>query len=150
MNILEQVRPHLLSVKTPAQYMGGEVNAIRKDWRGRVRFALCFPDTYAIGMSNQGFRILYHLVNECYDEFLCERAFAPWFDMEKVLRDNALPLFSMENYRPLHEFDAIGFSLQNETSYTNLLNMLDLGGIGLRRSAGAPACTGRGRLAHGA
>ncbi|MCG3184141.1 MAG: hypothetical protein ICCCNLDF_02253 [Planctomycetes bacterium] len=137
MNILEQVRPHLLSVKTPAQYMGGEVNAIRKDWEGRVRFALCFPDTYAIGMSNQGFRILYHLVNECYDEFVCERAFAPWFDMEKVLRDNGLPLFSMENYRPLHEFDAIGFSLQNETSYTNLLNMLDLGGIGLRRNGSA-------------
>ncbi|MCB9934738.1 MAG: TIGR03960 family B12-binding radical SAM protein [Planctomycetes bacterium] len=136
-NVLTQVRPHLLSVKTPAQYMGGEVNAIRKDWGNRVRFALCFPDTYAIGMSNQGFRILYHLVNERYDEFVCERAFAPWFDMEAVLRDNGLPLYSLENYRPLREFDAIGFSLQNETSYTNLLNMLDLGGIGLRRSAGA-------------
>ena len=131
-NVLDKVRPHLLSVKTPAQYMGGEVNAIRKDWDSRVRFALCFPDTYAIGMSNQGFRILYHLVNERYDEFVCERAFAPWFDMEQVLRDNGLPLYSLENYRPLHEFDAVGFSLQNETTYTNLLNMLDLGGVPLR------------------
>lgn len=131
-NVLDKVQPHLLGVKTPAQYMGGEVNAIRKTWDGRVRFGLCFPDTYAIGMSNQGFRILYHLLNEEYDEFVCERAFAPWFDMEKVLRDNGLPLFSLENYRPLSDFDAVGFSLQNETTYTNLLNMLDLAGIRLR------------------
>ncbi|MCA8946572.1 MAG: TIGR03960 family B12-binding radical SAM protein [Planctomycetes bacterium] len=131
-NVLESVRPHLLSVKTPAQYMGGEVNAIRKDWAERVRFGLCFPDTYAIGMSNQGFRILYHLLNERYNDMVCERAFAPWFDMEEVLRKNALPLFSLENYRALREFDAVGFSLQNETTYTNLLNMLDLGGIALR------------------
>ncbi|MCA8917626.1 MAG: TIGR03960 family B12-binding radical SAM protein [Planctomycetes bacterium] len=131
-NVLESVRPHLLSVKTPAQYMGGEVNAIRKDWAERVRFGLCFPDTYAIGMSNQGFRILYHLLNERYNDMVCERAFAPWFDMEEVLRKNTLPLFSLENYRALREFDAIGFSLQNETTYTNLLNMLDLGGIALR------------------
>jgi radical SAM family uncharacterized protein len=141
-NVLEQVRPHLLGVSTPAQYMGGEVNAIRKDWRAdRVSFGLCFPDTYAIGMSNQGFRILYHLLNERHDDILCERAFAPWFDMEKVLRDNALPLYSLENYRPLRDFDAIGFSLQNETSYSNLLNMLDLGSIPLRgasRDAHAP------------
>ncbi|MCA8914499.1 MAG: TIGR03960 family B12-binding radical SAM protein [Planctomycetes bacterium] len=130
-NVLQQVRGHLLSVKTPAQYMGGEVNAIRKDWDNRVPFALCFPDTYGIGMSNQGFRILYHLLNEQHDEFVCERAFAPWLDMEAVLRANALPLYSLENYRPLQEFDAIGFSLQNETSYSNLLNMLDLGGIAL-------------------
>ena len=133
-NVLQQVRPHLLGVSTPAQYMGGEVNAIRKDWEGRVRFALCFPDTYAIGMSNQGFRILYHLLNERHDEFICERAFAPWTDMEKVLRDNRLPVFSLENYRALNEFDSIGFSLQNETSYTNLLNMLDLGRIPLHAS----------------
>lgn len=142
MDVLEQVRPHLLSVKTPAQYMGGEVNSIRKDWSdARVNFGLCFPDTYAIGMSNQGFRILYHLVNERYEEFACERTFAPWFDMEKVLRDNGLPLYSLENYRPLHVFDALGFSLQNETTYTNLLNMLDLAGVALHsadRSKSAP------------
>ena len=131
--IPDNILPILPGVKTPAQYIGGEVNSITKRWREeRVRFALCFPDTYAIGMSNQGFRILYHLLNEEYDEFLCERAFAPWFDMEKVLREEKIPLFSLENYRPLTDFDAIGFSLQNETSYSNLLNMLDLGGIPLR------------------
>ncbi|MBK8206025.1 MAG: TIGR03960 family B12-binding radical SAM protein [Planctomycetes bacterium] len=134
-SVLETVKPHLLSVKTPAQYMGGEVNAIRKDWDGRVRFALCFPDTYAIGMSNQGFRILYHLVNECHDDLLCERAFAPWADMEGVLRQNAIPLYSLDSYQPLRDFDVLGFSLQNETSYTNLLNMLDLAGLPLRRDA---------------
>ena len=133
MNILDQIRPHLVSVKTPAQYMGGEVNAVRKEWTdGRVRFGLCFPDTYAIGMSNQGFRILYHMLNERFDDILCERAFAPWFDMEAVLRDNKLPLYSLENYRPLADFDALGFSLQNETSYSNLLNMLDLSGVGFQ------------------
>jgi radical SAM family uncharacterized protein len=133
MNIQEAIQPHLLSVKTPAQYMGGEVNAIRKEWLpGRVRFALCFPDTYGIGMSNQGFRILYHLLNEQHDEIVCERAFAPWFDMEGVLRDNGIPLYTVDSYKALHDFDVLGFSLQNETSYTNLLNMLDLGGIALR------------------
>jgi radical SAM family uncharacterized protein len=135
MNIRDAIQPHLLSVKTPAQYMGGEVNAIAKDWAGRVRFALCFPDTYGIGMSNQGFRILYHLLNEQYDDLLCERAFAPWFDMEAVLRDNAIPLYSVDSYRALGEFDVLGFSLQNETSYSNLLNMLDLAGLPLRERA---------------
>ena len=149
MSVLEQVRPHLLRVKTPAQYMGGEVNAIRKDWPGRVRFGLCFPDAYTIGMSNQGFKILYHLLNEKHDDILCERAFAPWFDMEAVLRQNAIPLYSLENYRALRDFDAIGFSLQNETSYTNLLNMLDLAGIPLRSadrdsSAGDPPALAAG------
>lgn len=141
-HVLDIVKPHLLSVKTPAQYMGGEVNAIAKEWEGRVRFALCFPDTYAIGMSNQGFRILYHLINELHDDLLCERGFAPWADMEAVLRENAIPLYSLESYQPLRDFDVIGFSLQNETSYSNLLNMLDLAGLPLRRSgAGAPPAT---------
>lgn len=129
MSVLEQVRPNLLRVKSPAQYMGGEVNAVRKDWQGRVRFGLCFPDAYTIGMSNQGFKILYHLLNEKHDDLLCERAFAPWFDMETVLRQNSIPLYSLENYCALRDFDALGFSLQNETSYTNLLNMLDLAGL---------------------
>ncbi|MBX3459144.1 MAG: TIGR03960 family B12-binding radical SAM protein [Planctomycetes bacterium] len=133
MNVLERVLPYLPGVKTPAQYMGGEVNAIAKPWEDRVRFALCFPDTYAIGMSNQGFRILYHLLNERFDDIVCERAFAPWHDMERVLRDHSIPLYSLENYRPLGDFDVLGFSLQNETSYTNLLNMLDLARVTLRR-----------------
>ncbi len=134
-NVLTQVEKHLLRLKTPSQYMGGEVNAVVQEWRpSRVRFALCFPDTYAIGMSNQGFRILYHLLNERYEDLLCERSFAPWPDMEQVLRENKIPLYSLENYRALSEFDCVGFSLQNETSYTNLLNMLDLAGISLHAS----------------
>ncbi len=148
MNVLDQIRPQLLRVKSPAQYMGGEVNAIAKDWReDRARFALCFPDAYTIGMSNQGFKILYHLLNEKHDDILCERAFAPWFDMEAVLREQKIPLYSLENYRSLADFDVLGFSLQNETSYTNLLNMLDLAGIPVRaadRGAGfQPAGTER-------
>ena len=132
-NVLTQVERHLLRVKTPAQYMGGEVNAVRREWKAAsVRFALCFPDTYAIGMSNQGFRILYHLLNERYEDLICERAFAPWPDMEALLREQDIPLYSLENYRGLGEFDCLGFSLQNETSYTNLLNMLDLSRITLR------------------
>ncbi len=132
-SLLDRVRPHLLGVKTPAQYMGGEVNACAKPWTdAQVRFALCFPDAYTIGMSNQGFRILYHLLNEKHADIVCERAFAPWFDMEAVLRGNDIPLFSLESYRALSDFDVVGFSLQNETSYSNLLNMLDLGGIALR------------------
>ncbi len=142
-SVLDKVMPHLLSVKTPAQYMGGEVNAIVKEWRDdRVRFGLCFPDTYAIGMSNQGYRILYHLVNELHDDMLCERAFAPWADMEAVLRGNGIPLYSLENYQPLSVFDVLGFSLQNETSYTNLLNMLDLAGLPIRRSADVSSASG--------
>ncbi|MCC6573324.1 MAG: B12-binding domain-containing radical SAM protein, partial [Planctomycetes bacterium] len=113
MNVLERIQPHLLKVKTPAQYMGGEVNATAKEWRrDRVPFCLCFPDTYGIGMSNQGFRILYHMINEQHDDLLCERAFAPWPDMEAVLRQANVPLFSLENYRALSDFDCLGFSLQ--------------------------------------
>ncbi|MHC4841695.1 MAG: TIGR03960 family B12-binding radical SAM protein [Planctomycetota bacterium] len=132
-NMLDAIKPHLLKVKTPAQYMGGEVHSIRKEWAdGRVRFALAFPDTYSIGMSNQGFRILYHLVNELHDDMLCERVFAPWFDMEELLRERSLKLYSLENHRALSDFDVVGFSLQNETTYTNLLTILDLGGIAIR------------------
>jgi len=124
-----------LKVEKPAQYLGGEVNMARPDWSDatRVRFCMAFPDTYAIGMSNQGVKILYHLVNDQPD-MLAERAFTPWIDMEAQMREHSIPLFSMENHYPLHAFDCIGFSLQNETSYTNLLNMLDLGGIAIEAS----------------
>jgi radical SAM family uncharacterized protein len=121
-----------LAITSPGQYTGGEVNAARPDWGNPslTRFALCFPDTYAIGMSNQGVKILYHLVNEQPD-MLCERAFSPWTDMEKEMRARGIPAFSLETHRALSAFDSIGFSLQNETSYTNVLNLLDLGGITL-------------------
>ncbi|NUQ35523.1 MAG: TIGR03960 family B12-binding radical SAM protein [Planctomycetaceae bacterium] len=119
-----------LRVSSPAQYTGGEVNSVSHDWSDgrRVRFALAFPDTYAIGMSNQGFKILYHLVNDQPD-MLCERAFAPWFDMEAIMRERQIPAFSLEHHYALSAFDAFGFSLQNETSYTNVLNIIGLSGI---------------------
>ena len=120
-------------VETPGQYIGGEWNSIKKeDSSIDVTFALAFPDTYAIGMSHQGMQILYGLLNERKDT-ACERVFAPWYDMEAALREHDIPLYSLESFRPLGEFDIIGFSLQYEMSYTNVLNMLDLAKIPLRR-----------------
>ncbi len=120
-------------VETPGQYIGGEWNSIKKeDSSIDVTFALAFPDTYAIGMSHQGMQILYGLLNECKDT-ACERVFAPWSDMEAALREHDIPLYSLESFRPLGEFDIIGFSLQYEMSYTNVLNMLDLAKIPFKR-----------------
>jgi radical SAM family uncharacterized protein/radical SAM-linked protein len=119
------------SLQKPARYIGGEHFIIQKDWDSlTARAALCFPDTYEIGMSHLGFKILYEEVNK--HEGLCaERCFAPWVDMEKELRERELPLVSLENFRPLCDFDIVGFSLQYEMSYTNILNMLDLGRISI-------------------
>ena len=120
-------------VETPGQYIGGEWNSVKKeDSSIDVTFALAFPDTYAIGMSHQGMQILYGLLNERKDT-ACERVFAPWYDMEAALRKHDIPLYSLESFRPLGEFDIIGFSLQYEMSYTNVLNMLDLAKIPLKR-----------------
>ena len=120
-------------VETPGQYIGGELNSIIKDHNNvDVTIALAFPDTYAIGMSHLGMQILYYLLNKRNDT-ACERSFAPWPDMEEALRRHNIPLFSLETYRPLRDFDIIGFSLQYEMSYTNVLNMLDLARIPLNR-----------------
>jgi len=118
-------------LQKPARYIGGEHFIIQKDWdQLTARAALCFPDTYEIGMSHLGFKILYEEINK--HEGLCaERCFAPWVDMEKELRERNLPLVSLESFRPLNEFDIVGFSLQYEMSYTNILNMLDLGNISI-------------------
>lgn len=121
-------------LEKPARYIGGEHFIIKKDWEqitGKV--ALCFPDTYEIGMSHLGFKILYEELNK-NDDILAERAFCPWIDMEKEMRERELPLVSLENFRPLSDFDIVGFSLQYEMSYTNILNMLDLGGITVHQS----------------
>jgi radical SAM family uncharacterized protein len=118
-------------IKNPAQYVGGEVGAIRKSWDGvAVRFCLAFPDTYAIGMSHLGSSILYHLLN-ARDDTLCERTYAPWLDVADRLRQTGLPLFSWESRRAVRRFDLVGFSLQYEMLYTNVLSMLDLAGIPL-------------------
>ncbi len=133
-NIRSYVESKILPyVETPGQYIGGEWNSIKKeDGSVDITFALAFPDTYAIGMSHQGMQILYGLLNERKDT-ACERVFAPWYDMEAALRKHNIPLYSLESFKPLGEFDIIGFSLQYEMSYTNVLNMLDLARIPLRR-----------------
>ncbi|MFL6214936.1 MAG: TIGR03960 family B12-binding radical SAM protein [Blastocatellia bacterium] len=122
----------LPTVEKPARYTGGEWNAIRKAGDDiTTRVALCFPDTYEIGMSHLGLKILYSLLNG-RQGWQAERVYAPWPDMEARLRERGLPLLSLESYTPLSDFDIVGFSLQYELTYTNLLTMLDLGGIPLR------------------
>ncbi len=119
-------------VQKPARYTGGEYNEIKKD-KSKVdlRMAFCFPDTYEIGMSNVGMRILYGTMN-AMENVWCERVFAPWSDMEEEMRSNGVPLYALESGDPISEFDAIGFSIGYEMAYTTVLNMLDMGGIPLR------------------
>ena len=119
-------------VQKPARYTGGEYNAVVKDRREvDVRYALCFPDTYEIGMSNLGMRILYGVMNEM-EGVWCERVFAPWLDMEAEMRREGIPLYGLESGDAIADFDLIGFSLGYEMAYTNVLNMLDLAGLPLR------------------
>jgi len=121
-------------VRRPGRYVGGELHAVVKEWESvRLRMVFAFPDVYEVGMSHLGLRILYGLVNQCED-FLMERTFAPWPDMEAELRKQGLPLFALESRRPLADFEVVGFTLQYEMSYTNLINMLDLGSIPLKSS----------------
>ncbi|HHT9154171.1 MAG TPA: TIGR03960 family B12-binding radical SAM protein, partial [Candidatus Hypogeohydataceae bacterium YC40] len=128
--VIEKLLPR---VETPGRYIGREWNSIVKDHnKVRVRMALAFPDTYEIGMSHLGIQLLYGLVNSM-EEVACERVFAPWLDMEELMRTEGVPLFSLETYTPIRDFDLVGFSLQYEMSYTNVLNMLELGGIPVRR-----------------
>ncbi len=121
----------LETVQRPARYTGGEVNAIQKDWAGRTTFCFAFPDTYEVAMSHLGMKVLYEAVNR-EDDLLCERAMMPWVDLLEGLKREGIPLFSLESRRALSDFDAVGFTLQYEMSYTNILTMLELGGIALR------------------
>lgn len=127
----------LPSVQTPAQYLGGELHSVRKDHR-EVKGTLClaFPDTYAMGMSHHGLQVLYSLMNA--RDWACERAFAPLPDFEAALRQFGLPLYSLETFTPLHRFDVLGFTLQYEISYSNVLTILDLGGIPLHAEDRGP------------
>src|SRR3954462_7940685 len=118
-------------VQTPAQYIGGELNSVVKDHRQvRGKVVLCFPDAYTLGMSHHGLQVLYTIMNND-PQWACERAFTPWLDFEATLRHHRLPLYGLETFTPLREFDLVGFSLQYEVCYTNILTMLDLGGIPL-------------------
>jgi radical SAM family uncharacterized protein len=132
----EQIETHLeqilLKIQKPGRYVGGELNTVVKDWeRIQTKVALVFPDIYDIGVSNVGLKILYDQINQRADA-LAERAYAPWTDMEAMLRASGIPLYSLESKRPLSTFDLIGFSLPYETLYTNTLNILDLAGIPVR------------------
>ncbi len=117
-------------VSKPARYLGGEYHTPSMDKPDALKVCLCFPDLYEVGMSNLGLRILYHLLNE-RPEFAAERCFAPWTDMQAALRENGLPLCSLETGRALKDFEVVGFSVQYELCYTNILMMLELGGIPL-------------------
>lgn len=129
---MENLEELLLTVQRPGRYAGGEWNSVRKEWTAdKVKFLLAFPDVYEVAMSHLGIKILYGILNG-RDDTLCERAFAPWPDFEKVLRDNNIRLYSLESRKPLKDFDIVGFSLAYELSYTNMVNMLDLGGVPLR------------------
>jgi radical SAM family uncharacterized protein len=144
--ILNRILPR---VQKPGQYAGGERNMVEKDHAGvDLTVALAFPDTYAVGMSHLGSKILYHILNG-RDDVAAERVFAPWLDMEEALKKHALPLYSLETFAPLGEFDVIGFSIQYELCFTNMLNMLELGGIPLetnKRSTGDPIIIGGGSM----
>jgi len=124
----------LLKVQKPGKYVGGELNAVIKNKEDvDVRFAFCFPDTYEIGMSHLGMKILYSQFNS-KPYIWCERVFAPWIDMEEQMKKHSIPLYALESMDPISEFDFIGFTLQYELSYTNMLNMLKLGNIPLKSS----------------
>lgn len=139
----------LTRVSKPGQYAGGERNIIVKDHTSvDLKVALAFPDTYGIGMSHLGLKILYHMLNE-RDDIVAERVFAPWMDMEDELRARGIPLHTLETFTPVSEFDVIGFSMQYELSYTNFLNMLELADIPVRtddRSVGDPVILGGGSI----
>src|SRR5207244_1184746 len=124
----------ILGAQKPSRYAGGELNAVHKRLdEVALRWVLAFPDTYEVGMSNVGFRLLYHALNE-RPEVACERFFMPWADMESALRAEGLPLFSIESRAPLRAFDVLGFTLQFELCYTTVLAMLELGGVPLATS----------------
>lgn len=128
----KKLEKFLLDVQKPGRYTGGELNSIIKDKNSvDIRYAFCFPDTYEIGMSHLGMKILYSLVNS-RDDAWCERVFAPWLDMEKIMRENSVKLYGLESGDPIKDFDLIGFTMQYELSYTNVLNMLDLAGLPVR------------------
>lgn len=125
-----KLEPEILqAVEKPARYTGHELNAVHKDWSAtECHFALAMADTYEVGMSNLGLKILYEILNNRPDT-LCERVYAPWIDMEAIMREKKIPLFSLESFEEISHFDFLGFTLQYEMIYSNVLNMLDLAGI---------------------
>ena len=129
MHMLSELERMWMRVQKPARYIGGELNSIQKEKEKiDIRFAFCFPDTYEVGMSHLGMKILYSLLNEREDTW-CERVFAPWSDFEEELQKASVPLYALESLDPLSDFDIIGFTLQYELSFNTILRMLQLGNI---------------------
>ncbi|HYH01494.1 MAG TPA: B12-binding domain-containing radical SAM protein, partial [Bacillota bacterium] len=127
----EIIEKNLNKVTKPGRYIGNEYNVQIKEWDSvELKVALAFPDLYEIGMSHLGLRILYELINS-QPGMLAERVYSPWLDFQELLRNLGQPLYALESKRSLHEFDVVGFSLQYEMSYTNILTILDLAGIPL-------------------
>ena len=121
----------LLSIEKPARYIGGEINMVQKDPRAvDVRFCMCFPDVYEIGMSHLGIQILYDMFNQ-WDDVYCERVYSPWVDLDAIMRKEHIPLFALESQEPIKNFDFLGITIQYEMCYTNILQVLDLSGIPL-------------------
>ena len=141
----------LLSIQQPARYIGGEVNTVNKDpEKVDIRFAMCFPDVYEIGMSHLGMQILYDMFNRREDIY-CERVYSPWTDLDKIMREKKIPLFALESQDPVRNFDFFGITLQYEMSYTNILQVLDLAQIPLHaadRTESDPIVIGGGPCAY--
>ena len=141
----------LLQIDKAARYIGGEVNAVMKNKDDvDIRFAMAFPDVYEIGMSNLGMMILYDMFNK-RDDVWCERLFSPWTDLDKIMREEKIPLFTLESQDPVKEFDFLGITLGYEMCYTNVLQLLDLSGIPFRaadRAEDDPLVIGGGACAY--
>ena len=141
----------LLSIQQPARYIGGEVNMCVKDPKNvAIRFAMCFPDVYDIGMSHLGIQILYDMFNRREDTY-CERVYSPWSDLDQIMRREKIPLFALESQDPVKDFDFLGITLQYEMCYTNVLQILDLSQIPLHakdRGEDMPIVIGGGPCAY--
>ena len=141
----------LMSVDKPARYIGNEWNSVVKEKADvKIRFALCFPDVYEIGMSHLGIQILYNMYNQRPDIW-CERVYSPWTDLDQVMRERHIPLFAVESQEPVKEFDFLGITIQYEMCYTNILQILDLSRIPLHacdRSEEDPIVIGGGPCAY--
>src|SRR5579863_1886750 len=130
-SVYPALEPLLPRVRKPVQYVGGEVGSVTKDWdTADVRWALCYPDAYEVGLPNQGVQILYEVLNE-RDGVLAERTYSVWSDLEALMRERGLPQFTVDGHRPVRAFDVLGVSFATELGYTNLLTALDLAGMPL-------------------
>ena len=149
-SVFERLEPLLLSVRKPVQYVGGELNAVVKEWDScDVRWALMYPDAYEVGLPNQGVQILYEVLNE-RDGVLAERTYSVWPDLEAIMRERAIPQFTVDAHRPVGDFDLLGVSFSTELGYTNLLTALDLAGIPIaaaERGLGDPIVVAGGHAA---